>query len=423
MDRCCANNLSETKNEYTTLLVNIMTPFIYEGIRSVYQFALNAHAEFIESGKHDPTIKSPGILKIFQLSLREIPTLNNNSIENETNRIKSGSKCADWFDDLIKAVVKSHITLLIFPNKKNRSEILKEEQHNKIETKDFVHKCYIESARAIYNNPDLFWHEVHSLDAKSNQRKACKLIKLAIQEAIMKTLPIKLILKEYLQNNYFDDDISIPESNYITIQNMVKRDLYGLPDEVVNKGALETTSSSSTNAHTSESETVSNVDQKDDVKSEDLMESSHSKSSNSVDETAFLGQMETKLNEVEKEINQPPTNDQNDAILKELIAQQTITQPSTIPTQPINQSTQLPPVSAPVTIPIVSNPQTGGIPRAASDDEIKELLKRADIVKNLENPKKKPNRRELAMLKEIETQIKPKGDEPDRKLFFEQYMK
>ena len=147
MDHFYERNVSEIKNEYTTFLINIMTPFIYEGIRSVYQFSLNAHNEFIERGKYDPQIKSPGILKIFQLSLKEIPTLNNNSIEIEANRIKAGSKCADWFDDLVKSTIKSNIVLLIFANPRKRCEILKQEYHNKVEIKDFIHKCYIESAR------------------------------------------------------------------------------------------------------------------------------------------------------------------------------------------------------------------------------------------------------------------------------------
>ncbi len=154
-------NITEIKNEYTTFLVNLITPFIYEGIKSVYSFALNAHKEFTERGKHDPTVKSPGILKIFQLSLKEIPTLNNNSIEIETGRIKSGCKCSDWFDDLVRAVIKSNIVLLTFSNPKKCPEIVKEQYHNKIEIKDFIHKCYIESARLIYNNPELFWHDSH----------------------------------------------------------------------------------------------------------------------------------------------------------------------------------------------------------------------------------------------------------------------
>ena len=173
MDPIYMQNITEIKNEYTTFLNNILTPFIYEGIKSTYSYAIDVHNKFIEKGKFDPTVKSPGVLKLFQLTLKEIPTLNNASIEIETSRIKSQCKCADWFDDLVRAVVKSNIILLTFSNPKKRPEIIKEEFHNKIDIKDFIHKCYIESARQTYNNPELFWHEYPSLEIKRNQREAC----------------------------------------------------------------------------------------------------------------------------------------------------------------------------------------------------------------------------------------------------------
>jgi hypothetical protein len=225
-------NIVEIKNEYTTFLVNIMTPFLYEGLKSVYNYALDADNEFNKKAKNDPTIHSPGILKIFQTCLKEIPTLNNHSIENETNRIKDKSKCSDWFDDLVKAVIKSNIVLLTFSTNKDQSELVNDKFHDRIQTKDFVHKCLIESARAIYNNPELFWHEFPTIEIKRNQREICDLIKIAIKEAIRKMLPMKMILKEYLQNEYVKDtpqDISknMNEAQYMNIRAMVNRDLHG----------------------------------------------------------------------------------------------------------------------------------------------------------------------------------------------------
>ena len=224
-------NIVEIKNEYTTFLVNIMTPFLYEGLRSIYNYALDADRQFEEKARNDPSVQSPGILKIFQTCLREIPSLNNHSIENETNRIKDKSKCSDWFDDLIRAVIKSNIVLLTFSTDKNQSELVNEKFHERIECKDFVHKCYIESARAIYNNPELFWHKYPTIEIKRNQREICDLIKVSISEAIRKMLPMKLILKEYLKNEYvketYDVTKDMPDSQYMNVKAMVKRDLYG----------------------------------------------------------------------------------------------------------------------------------------------------------------------------------------------------
>lgn len=446
MDHFYERNVSEIRNEYTTFLINLMNPFIYEGIRSVYQFALNAHAEFLERGKHDAEVKSPGILKIFQLSLKEIPTLNNNSIEIEANRIKAGSKCADWFDDLVKAVIKSNIVLLIFANPKKRSEILKEEHHNRIEVKDFIHKCYIESARMIYNNPELFWHEFPPLEIKRNQREACDLIKQAIHEAIRKVLPIKLILKEYLQNNYVDDDNDITnrisDTQYMNVHSLIKRDLYGENDslgrqQIKSKSVLESESESEEdleggNSNSSSSSSSSSSENKDEDylsnKSEDL---ANNENLNDSDSDNFFEEIKNKLETVKASVEDKPqpvvvqtqpeiaTVQPNPPII--LQSNQPI-QPLQL-TQPVLQPVQPQPVQQqPVLQQPIQSVQTGGNSKVEFD-EIKELLKKSNVVTTLEKPRKKYNKKELLLLKEIEDRMKPKEEEPDRKLFFEQYMK
>lgn len=224
-------NVKECKKEYTAFLKDILTPFIYEGLKSLYNYSLETHFKFLEKEKIDPKIKSPGPLKIFQTCLKEIPGLNDYSIERETNRIKEGSKCSAWFDDLIKAVIKSFILVLTFSSSENESEIVKQKYHEKVETKDFIHKCYIEAARSIYNNPELFWHEFPSIEIKRNQREIYKIIKKAIDGAIRKVLPIELILKEYLKNDYIGSDTNITqkqisEAQYHNIKKLVEKDIH-----------------------------------------------------------------------------------------------------------------------------------------------------------------------------------------------------
>lgn len=95
--------------------------------------------------------------------------------------------------------------------------------------KDFIHKCYIESARAIYNNPELFWHELPKLNIKRNQLEIIKIIDKSIQEAIRKMLPVELILKEYLDGEYPEEDIyehmynRITPSQYENIKKLLER--------------------------------------------------------------------------------------------------------------------------------------------------------------------------------------------------------
>lgn len=413
MDYFYERNIVEIKNEYTTFLTNIITPFIYEGIRSVYSFALNAHNEFLERGKYDPDVKSPGILKMFQLSLKEIPTLNNHSIELEANRIKSGSKCADWFDDLVRAVIKSNIVLLTFNNPKKRPALLKEEYHNKIEIKDFLHKCYIESARLIYNNPELYWHEFSPLEIKRNQREACELIKQAIHEAIRKMLPIKLILKEYLSNEYLDDenDVTnrISNSDYMNIHSMVQRDLHGnVPGRVPVpiKNALE-----------SEDEEGEGEMHGGKKKEEDYTASSSSSSSSDSSASSSTSKPKEEPDELQKMKGYLEGMENENKIPGPGKGEEEQEEQEEREPKPEREESKESPKQEGGVI-----PQVSGVPRAEHDHEIKEMLKNNNMTKTIEK-EKKLSKREKNLINELEAQIKPKGAEPDRKIFFEQYMK
>ena len=100
-------NIVEIKNEYTTFIVNIITPVIYEGLKSIYNYSIDTHKVISEKRKTTNGIdKNLSILKIFQTCLKELPTLNNHLIDGEVERIRVEGKCSDFFDDLVKAVIK-----------------------------------------------------------------------------------------------------------------------------------------------------------------------------------------------------------------------------------------------------------------------------------------------------------------------------
>ena len=57
-------------------------------------------------------------------------------------RIRYGSKHADIFEKLIKAVIKSHIILLTFNASGKKCKIVQEKFHEQIDCKLFIHKIY-----------------------------------------------------------------------------------------------------------------------------------------------------------------------------------------------------------------------------------------------------------------------------------------
>ncbi len=212
------NFLVETKNEYTTHLINILTPLIFEGLLSIYKEAKEI------AGTDD-------VLKIFQTFLRRIPKWNQTIIEKETNRIINSSHSYGWLNDLIKATLKANLVVLMYnPTVKTQTK-LDNTFYQNINVNDFIHKVYIECAREIWNNPYLLYHNYPPIEIKRNQRDCMGIIKDCIKEAIRKLLPVKHILQVYLGeemelNNMADNfDKAISDAEEKNLTKLIKKDL------------------------------------------------------------------------------------------------------------------------------------------------------------------------------------------------------
>ena len=207
------NYLVETKTEYTIQLTNILVPIIYEGIASIYEDAMKIANQDEE-------------LKTFQIFLKKIPKWNNSLLENETKRILYISTCPELLQNLVNAVIKANIMILTNTHPSNKSSL---KINTKFDFKEFIHNCYIESARIFYNNPYLFYHKHSIYDINRNQKDAKDNIKNAIIEAIRKMLPLKMIINEYLGNSFKDDsnvniDVTLSEAEKHNLNNMIKID-------------------------------------------------------------------------------------------------------------------------------------------------------------------------------------------------------
>jgi hypothetical protein len=207
------NYLVETKTEYTIQLTNILVPLIYEGITSIYEDAIKIANQDEE-------------LKTFQIFLKKIPKWNNSLLENETKRILYISTCSELLKNLVDAVIKANIMILTNTHPSNKSSL---KINTKFDFKEFIHNCYIESARIFYNNPYLFYHKHSIYDINRNQKDAKENIKNAIIEAIRKMLPLKMIINEYLGNSFKDDsnvniDVTLSEAEKHNLNNMIKID-------------------------------------------------------------------------------------------------------------------------------------------------------------------------------------------------------
>jgi hypothetical protein len=211
-------NIVDIKNELSTHLTDILVPLLYEGILSLYNNAEERNKKF-ELLAQQQTIQVPGVIKLFKAFLKGIPQLSSQSVEEETNRIRTLSNCADFFDNLIKAVIKSYIILLTYNVTGKTCNLVNDKYHERININDFIHKCYIACSKIFYDNPELFWTEHTEQLMKLYKNSAYKYIKQAIVDAIHQTLPMNLILQEYLSHDY------IVESDHKS-QEKTEKDIY-----------------------------------------------------------------------------------------------------------------------------------------------------------------------------------------------------
>lgn len=180
----------ESKNEFTEHLVTTITPYIHEGLNSIYIGA----CKIAEQNN-----KTDEYLRIFQRLLLGIKDWNESKIEEETLRIKKSSNTYEYFDDLVKAVVRSNIILLTC-SKQISSSICKS-FYDGFKTSKFIHYCYIECGKDAYNYPFLFDTRTITIETKRNQILIKKNIEDGIIKAVRKILPLDLIIKEYLNNS------------------------------------------------------------------------------------------------------------------------------------------------------------------------------------------------------------------------------
>ena len=211
--------LIEIKNEYTSRLVNLLAPLIYNVINYIYIDATKV------SHEND-------VLKVFQTCLKAIPHWNDTIKDRETTRILKESNSVEWLEDLIKATIKSYIQLLTYnPGSKQSSTF---DDYKNITTQEFIHTAYIETARQLWNNPYLLFHKCPPIEQKRNQRDCLGLIKECIIEALRKLLPYNQILKMYLcSNNNVNDlqvDNNMTEQDINNIKTMCKADLNKFSD-------------------------------------------------------------------------------------------------------------------------------------------------------------------------------------------------
>ena len=202
MDDFNVTSLQESKNEWVTRLINIISPFIQEGFKSIYTEAYKMCMEADEEDKY---------LMTFQNFISRIPKWNDEMIQSEVNRITEKSSCG-YIEDLITCVhiIQLKALTCVRVGKKQKKIDL-----NIPKMKDFIHKTYIHVARKLYTNIYLFEKDIPPLQVQKNNRELELIIKECIVNAVRETIPVEHILRSYLEESVEEE----VEANETLIEN------------------------------------------------------------------------------------------------------------------------------------------------------------------------------------------------------------
>jgi hypothetical protein len=211
MDDFSVSTLHESRNEWASRLITILTPLLIDGYKSILD---EAYKLCLENGELDK------YLMTFQNFVSRVPKWNPTIIENEKKRICDKSGCA-YLEDLVTCV---HIIQLKILTAMRVGQKQKKIDINIPKLEDFIHKVYINIARKVYKNVYLFEMNIPPLQIQKHNRE----LEIIVQECILNTLreniPVEMILKAYMdetieenvteeiKEQYLDQPIALEKS-------------------------------------------------------------------------------------------------------------------------------------------------------------------------------------------------------------------
>lgn len=256
MDDYSLSSLVESKNEWCSRLINILTPCIIQGLKSIFDEAYNLCVEQEDEEKY---------LMTFQNFLSRIPRWNTTIISEEVNRITEKSGCG-YLEDLITCVHIVQLKALTVSRVGSKQKKIDLD----IPSKDlFIHKCYVNVARKVYTNIYLFERGIEPLQIQKNNRELETIIKEMILNTVRENIPIELILKSYLDETE-EIDVTVEE----------KKELIPLKSETVSSSVVDELEESKKEESKKETNKENNVEaitmaieEKEEVEPEIVLES------------------------------------------------------------------------------------------------------------------------------------------------------
>ena len=185
MDDYSSNTLSDSKNEWSIILMNYLTPHIVDGFRSIFNESVQLCTENDEEEKY---------LMTFQNLLARIPKWNQSIIDTEKKRIVELCNCS-YLEDILTCVHIIQLKIL------SCVRVGSETKKVSIDIPDFsvfIHQAYTNIARKLYSNIYLFEIDIQPLETQKRNREFEHIVQTCIMNTIRDRIPIETLLRQYI---------------------------------------------------------------------------------------------------------------------------------------------------------------------------------------------------------------------------------
>jgi hypothetical protein len=211
------------QDELINYICSSLTPYIYEGIESIYKDAKQVTEDHPEL-----------VLKIFQEFLINIPNWKKEMLETEVKRILLELNISDeTLLNILKTIIKYTIHIYSLGNQ----DIF----NDNISVNEFIHDIYKSIAKYLYLNPYLLYDNYSPIELKHNTAFILNIISTKIKDIIFKYIPIndlsKLLVSQELTKieEQHNDSIKQNLSNTLNIsdhlRNIINDEIHKLKEE------------------------------------------------------------------------------------------------------------------------------------------------------------------------------------------------
>ena len=188
---------SEARSEYTKQLASFVVPALVGWFQSMW--SRNA------SDKQR-------CLALFQGDCEEIARWNTDRVHDEVRALIERTGC-DYMEELMTAVFVAHTKVLtavrLSTKQKKLSITVPKLDH-------FVHRVFRETARSFWKTPFLFMEGNNVVERQKNVLQIEALATESITTAVRSLLPVKQILKDYLEDDEEDEVVETEERGPVT---------------------------------------------------------------------------------------------------------------------------------------------------------------------------------------------------------------